>query len=29
VMKGETIPANSRWEGAPAVPVVHQAMAAE
>jgi hypothetical protein len=21
VMKGESIPANSRWEGAPAVPV--------
>ena len=27
VMKGESIPANSRWEGAPAVPVVHQAAA--
>ncbi|GJD53557.1 D-alanine--D-alanyl carrier protein ligase [Methylobacterium crusticola] len=27
VMKGEAIPANSRWEGAPAVPVVHKAAA--
>ena len=25
VMKGENIPANSEWEGAPAVPVVHKA----
>jgi len=24
VMKGENIPANSEWEGAPAVPVVHK-----
>jgi serine acetyltransferase len=23
VMKGESIPAHSEWEGAPAVPVVH------
>jgi hypothetical protein len=23
-MKGESIPANSEWEGAPAVPVVHK-----
>jgi non-ribosomal peptide synthetase-like protein len=23
VMKGESIPANSEWEGAPAVPVIH------
>ena len=27
IMKGESIPANSEWEGAPAVPVVHQAPA--
>jgi hypothetical protein len=25
VMKGESIPSHSEWEGAPAVPVVHQA----
>lgn len=25
VMKGESIPAHSEWEGAPAVPVVHKA----
>ncbi len=25
VMKGESIPANSEWEGAPAVPVIHAA----
>ncbi|GJE42664.1 hypothetical protein AEGHOMDF_1836 [Methylobacterium soli] len=25
VMKGESIPAHSEWEGAPAVPVVHEA----
>ena len=25
VMKGESIPAHTEWEGAPAVPVVHQA----
>ena len=25
VMKGESIPAHSEWEGAPAVPVVHAA----
>jgi non-ribosomal peptide synthetase-like protein len=25
VMKGESIPANSEWEGSPAVPVVHAA----
>ncbi len=25
VMKGESIPAHSEWEGAPAVPVVHRA----
>ena len=24
IMKGESIPANSEWEGAPAVPVVHR-----
>lgn len=29
VMKGESIPANSEWEGAPAVPVIHKAPAAE
>jgi acetyltransferase-like isoleucine patch superfamily enzyme len=28
VMKGESIPAHSEWEGAPAVPVVHAAPAA-
>jgi non-ribosomal peptide synthetase-like protein len=28
IMKGESIPANSEWEGAPAVPVVHKAAAA-
>ena len=25
VMKGESIPPHSEWEGAPAVPVVHKA----
>lgn len=25
VMKGESIPANTEWEGAPAVPVIHAA----
>jgi non-ribosomal peptide synthetase-like protein len=25
VMKGESIPANTEWEGSPAVPVVHAA----
>ena len=29
VMKGESIPANSEWEGAPAVPVVHAPEAAK
>jgi acetyltransferase-like isoleucine patch superfamily enzyme len=24
VMKGESIPGHSEWEGAPAVPVLHQ-----
>ncbi len=24
IMKGESIPANSEWEGAPAVPVIHK-----
>ncbi|MEH3144604.1 MAG: amino acid adenylation domain-containing protein [Methylobacterium frigidaeris] len=27
VMKGESIPANTQWEGAPAVPVIHKAAA--